>query len=110
MTDEERLRGAVKEALLLDGFLEGLTPEEAEAMVEKDYQETAKVLDEFKYAVETLQELTSTENLPKRLTHLPQFASIFRKIQRYFFRKLKHFKPWFLKTGCSAEKPLATVL
>jgi hypothetical protein len=44
------------------------------------------------------------------LTHLPQFASIFRKIQQYFFRKLKHFKPWFLKTGCSAEKPLATVL
>jgi hypothetical protein len=38
MTDEERLRGAVKEPLLLDGFLEGLTPEEAEAMVEKDYQ------------------------------------------------------------------------
>ncbi|MCX5810797.1 MAG: JAB domain-containing protein [Proteobacteria bacterium] len=44
------------------------------------------------------------------LAHLPQFASIFRKIQQYFFRKLKHFKPWFLKTGCSAEKPLATVL
>jgi len=35
LTDEERLkeakriRGVVKEALLLDGFLEGLTPEEA---------------------------------------------------------------------------------
>jgi sulfur relay (sulfurtransferase) DsrF/TusC family protein len=48
MTDEERLREAVKEALLLDGFLECLTPEKAEAMVEKDYQETAKILDEFK--------------------------------------------------------------
>jgi hypothetical protein len=57
MTDEERLkeakriRGVVKEALLLDGFLEGLTPEEAEAMVEKGYQGMAKTLDEVKYAV-----------------------------------------------------------
>jgi len=44
------------------------------------------------------------------LTHLPQFASIFHKIRQYSFRKPKDINRCFLKTICSAEKPLDTVL
>ena len=45
LKEQKRLRNVTKEALLKDGLLDGLTPEEEREAIEKGYQVMTKVLD-----------------------------------------------------------------
>ena len=51
LKEQKRLRNVTKEALLKDGLLDGLTPEQESEAIEKGYQAMAKVLDSVKYVL-----------------------------------------------------------
>ena len=51
LKEQKRLRNVTREALLKDGLLDGLTPEEESEAIEKGYQAMAKVLDSVRNAL-----------------------------------------------------------
>ena len=51
LKEQKRLRNVTREALLKDGLLDGLTPEEESEAIEKGYQAMAKVLDSARNAL-----------------------------------------------------------
>jgi len=53
LKEQKRLRNVTKEALLKDGLLDGLTPEEEREAIEKGYQAMAKVLDSVRKVLTT---------------------------------------------------------